>query len=87
LGAEAVEQVEPLLVTRNPRGEVEGVKYDRVAVVLVNAIKEQQQQIAAQQSEIETLRSLKAENARLKMQLAGLLVRLERLEKRRAARR
>jgi hypothetical protein len=53
LGAEAVEQVEPLLVTRNPRGEVEGVKYDRVAVVLVNAIKEQQAQIKRQQGRFE----------------------------------
>ena len=40
--AEEVGVVEPLLVTRNKDGEVEGVKYDRVAVVAVNAIKEQQ---------------------------------------------
>ena len=45
LGAEDVAQVEPLLVTHNEKGEVEGVKYDRVAVVLVNAVKEQQAEI------------------------------------------
>lgn len=41
LGAEDVAKIEPLLVTYNERGEVEGVKYDRVAVVLLNAVKEQ----------------------------------------------
>jgi hypothetical protein len=45
LGAEDVATVEPLLVTHNERGEVEGVKYERVSVVLINAIKEQQREI------------------------------------------
>jgi hypothetical protein len=45
LGAEDVAKVEPLLVTYNDKGEVEGVKYDRIAVVLLNAVKEQQEQI------------------------------------------
>jgi hypothetical protein len=51
-GAEDVQKIEPLLVTINGRGQVEGVKYDRVAVVLVNAIKEQQAQIEQQQVRI-----------------------------------
>lgn len=54
-GAEDVAAVEPLLVTRNPSGTVEGVKYDRVAVVLVNAVLEQQTQIERQQDEIKRL--------------------------------
>jgi len=58
LGAEDVAAIEPLLVTRNARGQVEGVKYDRVSIVLVNAIKEQQEQIKQQQSEIESLKKL-----------------------------
>jgi hypothetical protein len=45
LGAEDVASVGPFLVTRNERGEVEGVKYDRLSVVLINAIKEQQREI------------------------------------------
>jgi hypothetical protein len=45
LVAEEVAQVEPLLTTINDKGQVEGVKYDRVGVVLVNAVKEQQTQI------------------------------------------
>ena len=52
LVAEEVAKVEPLLVTRNEKGEIEGVKYDRVGVVLLNAVKEQQAQITAQQAQI-----------------------------------
>jgi hypothetical protein len=44
-GAEEVEKVDPLLVTYNKQGQVEGVKYDRINVALVNAVKEQQQEI------------------------------------------
>ncbi len=51
-GAEAVAEIEPLLVTRNANGEVEGVKYDRLSVVFVNAFKEQQAQLEQQQQQI-----------------------------------
>ncbi len=56
LGAEDVERVEPLLVTYNEKGEVEGVKYDRVAIVLLNAVNEQQTQIEKQHTENNFLR-------------------------------
>ena len=62
LVAEEVNNVEPLLTTRNEKGEVEGVKYDRVAVVAVNAINEQQ-------AEIESLR---ADNANLRREAVRL---------------
>jgi hypothetical protein len=52
LVAEAVNKVEPLLTTTNEKGEVEGVKYDRVGVVLVNAVNEQQTQIENEQKQI-----------------------------------
>lgn len=45
LVAEEVAEIEPLLATYNEKGEVEGVKYDRIGVVLVNVVKEQQQTI------------------------------------------
>ena len=45
LGAEDVAKVEPSLVERNSEGEVSGVKYDRLNLLLINAIREQQQQI------------------------------------------
>jgi hypothetical protein len=80
-GAEAVEKVEPLFITYNADGQVEGVKYDRITVALVNAIKEQQQQIAAQQQQLVELGPLQAENAKLKAQLTDILARLEQLEK------
>ncbi len=55
LGAEDVEKVEPLLVTYNEKGVAEGVKYDRIAVVLLNAIKEQQAQIERQEEKLGSL--------------------------------
>ena len=47
--AEEVAEVEPLLITRNKSGEIEGVKYNQLNVVLINAIKEQQELMRAQQ--------------------------------------
>lgn len=55
--AEEVAEAEPLLTTINEKGEIEGVKYDGVGVVAVNAIKEQQAQLEAQQKEIESLKA------------------------------
>jgi len=52
-GAEDVAKINPLLVTYNRAGEVEGVKYDRLSVVFVNAFKEQQTQIEQQNQQIE----------------------------------
>jgi len=51
-GAEDVEQIDPLLVTYNDKGQVEGVKYDRISVALVNAVKEQQTQIEQQRTQL-----------------------------------
>jgi hypothetical protein len=58
LGAEDVAAIEPLLVTRNDKGEVEGVKYDRLSAVFINAFKEQQDQIERQKAEIAELKKL-----------------------------
>ena len=65
LAAEEVATVEPLLVTHNRSGQIEGVKYDRVGVVLINAVKEQQtqleqyrSQLSQQQAEIAALKRL-----------------------------
>ena len=81
-GAEEVEKVEPLLTFRNPKGQIEGVKYSQISAVLVNAIKEQQTQIAAQQNQIQELETIKSENAQLKALLASLLARLQQIESR-----
>jgi hypothetical protein len=58
LAAEEVEKVEPLLTFRNEAGQVEGVKYDRLTPVFINAFKEQQEQIKRQQSQIDALKEL-----------------------------
>ncbi len=70
--AEEVAEIEPLLVTYNRSNEIEGVKYDQIAMVLINAVKEQQEQIQHQQKQIETLRK----------QNIGLNARLRTIEKR-----
>ena len=58
LVAEEVAKVEPLLVTHNEKGEIEGVKYDRISVLLINAVKEQQRTIERQQQQIDALKKL-----------------------------
>ncbi len=58
LVAEEVAAIEPLMTIRNDEGEVEGVKYDRLNVAFVNAFKEQQLQIEAQQKQIDELRMI-----------------------------
>lgn len=45
LGAEDVAQVEPRLTFKNANGEIEGVQYSQLNVVLINAIKQQQEEI------------------------------------------
>lgn len=57
LGAEDVAAVEPLFTFNNEHGEVEGVKYELLTTVLVNAVKEQQEQIERQHKLIEQLQS------------------------------
>ena len=81
-GAEEVEKVEPLLTFKNPKGQIEGVKYSQISAVLVNAIKEQQTQIAEQRNQIESLETIRSENAQLKAQLAAISARLQRMERR-----
>ena len=54
-GAEDVAKVSELLVIHNTKGEVEGVKYDRISAVLVNAVNEQQAMLQRQQQQLERL--------------------------------
>ena len=56
-GAEDVEKIDPLLVTYNADGQVEGVKYDRISAALVNAVKEQQAQIESLQLQVKEQRA------------------------------
>jgi hypothetical protein len=67
--AEEVNRVEPLLVTHNRQGNIEGVKYDRLSAVLINAIHQQQSQIAEQQ---QTMIKLQQQNAEIRERVAAL---------------
>ena len=78
LVAEEVAAAEPLLVTRNEKGEVEGVKYDRLSAVFINAFKEQQAQIERQQAEA---KSQQNQIAFLRAANDGLNARLRTIEK------
>jgi hypothetical protein len=68
-GAEDVARINPLFVTYNKAGEVEGVKYDRLSVAFVNAFKEQQAQIETQREQInrqqQQINELKEQQAQL----------------------
>jgi hypothetical protein len=70
--AEEVAAAEPLLATRNAKGEIEGVKYDQMSAVLVNAIKQQQAMIERQAESIQEQRvqieALKRANGDQKVQ-------------------
>ncbi len=82
LVAEEVNRVEPLLATRNDKGDVEGVRYDRLGVVLLNAVQEQQAQIKVQQQQLQAkdarINNLEARLARYDARLASLDQRLRR---------
>lgn len=56
-GAEDIAKIDPRFVTYNSRGEIEGVKYDRLSVAFVNAFKEQQ-------AEINELRTVSSEQTK-----------------------
>ena len=73
LVAEDVADVEPLLATYEKDGTVLGVKYDRLGVILINAVKEQQSQIKSQEKEILNLqKQAKAQEQVIQKQLADL---------------
>ena len=55
LAAEEVAEVEPLLAFRNDKGEIEGVNYPQLTVVLVNALRQQEARL---RREIEALKAL-----------------------------
>jgi hypothetical protein len=75
--AEDVDAISPLLTTRNAAGQVEGVKYDRLSAVLVNAIHEEQATIEAQATRIGELQGTAAAQA---SEIDDLRARLARLE-------
>lgn len=53
--AEEVANIEPLLTFNNKNDEIEGVNYGQISTILVNAVKQQQEQIDAQSKRIDQL--------------------------------
>ncbi|MFN0278688.1 MAG: tail fiber domain-containing protein [Pyrinomonadaceae bacterium] len=51
--AEEVEKIEPLLTFRNKQGQIEGVKYEKLAGLFINAFKEQHSKIEEQTKQLE----------------------------------
>jgi hypothetical protein len=80
--AEDIAAIDERLITRNDSGEVEGVKYDRLTAVLANAIQEidrRDQGHAQAMDELDSeVRSLTAENAALRAELAAIEQRQQR---------
>jgi hypothetical protein len=71
--AEEIAALDERLVTRNERGQVEGVKYDRLTALLANAV----QELAARDSlAAERLGRVEADNAALRARLQAIEARL-----------
>ena len=67
LVADDVAEIDPLLITYDREGKIQGIKYDRIGVVLINAVKEQQAQISGQHKQISSQQSqIEAQDAKIK---------------------
>jgi hypothetical protein len=81
LAAEEVERVEPLLAYRNKKGEVEGVRYNQLSAVFINAFKEQQAQISEQQERLtQQQEQIKRQQDQARQQRTELLVQRQQLD-------
>ena len=58
LAAEDVAKIDPFFAFTDKAGEVQGVKYERLNILLINAVKEQQTQIQMQQRQIDQLKKI-----------------------------
>ena len=74
LVAEEVEAVYPEMVTRDEKGQLDGVLYEDLPVLMLNELKKQAAALTAKDAEIAALRS------ELNERVNGLVVRLESLE-------
>jgi 1,4-alpha-glucan branching enzyme len=65
--AEDVEKVDPSLVTRNDKGEVEAVRYDAVNAMLLNEFLKEHREVQEQRKQIEKLTAeLKEQGAHIR---------------------
>jgi trimeric autotransporter adhesin len=75
--AEEVNQVYPELVVRDDAGQIEGVRYDRFAPILISEIQQQQRTMAAQAEQLGELKQQFAELQELNLSMRAALIALE----------
>ncbi len=75
--AEEVNQVYPELVVRDDAGQIEGVRYDRFAPILISEIQQQQRTMAAQAEQLGELKHQFAELQELNRSMQVSLMALE----------
>ncbi len=76
--AEDVAKVYPELVTRNAKGEVEGVRYDELTSLLLNEVQRQQQQLKIQAQQLAEMKAQHAqEQAQQQQEIVALKAALE----------
>jgi Chaperone of endosialidase len=80
--AEEVDKVYPELVVRDDAGNVEGVRYDRLAPILLSELQDQQQKVAAQASQLVELKQQFAELTALNRAMRTALSELRAKESR-----
>ncbi|HZT43025.1 MAG TPA: tail fiber domain-containing protein [Chthonomonadaceae bacterium] len=83
--AQEVEKVLPELVSKDSQG-MRSLDYTGVIPILVEAIKQQQQQIQASKAQIETLKAQNKQLMSMQTQLAALTAKLARMQKDQQAR-
>ncbi len=71
--AEEVDKVYPELVIRDGAGQIQGVRYEELAPMLLSETQQQQRQITAQAAEIRELKTQLAELIDLKQELRAAL--------------
>lgn len=78
--AEEVAKLDERLITRNAKGEVEGVKYDRLTAVLAGAV---QELAAREQLQGEAIERVEAENAAMRVEMTELRALVRSIDARR----
>jgi hypothetical protein len=77
--AEEIARIDERLVTRNDKGEVEGVKYERLSAVLAGAVQELAARESLQAEEIAGLKAEQAASSRRQAEIEGELAELRAL--------
>lgn len=77
--AEEIARIDERLVTRNAKGEVEGVKYERLSAVLAGAVQELAARESLQAEEIAGLKAEQAASSRRQAEIEGELAELRAL--------